>query len=292
MRYAITHRTTYLYDSPVDLADHVAYLRPRPFAGQTVLRCDLRVVPEPTRLMSHRDHFGNAVDVFRIETEHEALEVTMHAEIEVDLPAPPATPAWETVRDDLNVAFPAGVEAAEFVHPSPLVKSAPEALSYVRPSVTPGRPILDLALDVTRRIKRDFVYAPGSTDIATPLAEVFEGRRGVCQDFAHVQIASLRALGLPAAYVSGYIRTHRRAGAEDLRGADATHAWVAVWWGREAGWVHLDPTNDLMARDEHVVLAWGRDFADVSPLRGIILGGGEHSYSVAVEVKPLAATGA
>jgi transglutaminase-like putative cysteine protease len=143
-----------------------------------------------------------------------------------------------------------------------------------------------------RRIKREFTYAPGSTDIATPLAQVFEQRRGVCQDFAHVQIAGLRALGLAAAYVSGYIRTTPRPGTAGLRGADETHAWVAVWCGAEAGWVHLDPTNDLIARDQHLVLAWGRDFADVSPLRSMILGGGEHSYSVAVEVRPLQHTGA
>jgi len=287
LRYSVTHRTSYEYASPVDLADHVAYLRPRQFGGQRVRSCELQVDPQPTSLKSHLDHYGNAVDVFRIEAGHEALAVTMRAEIEVELPLPPATPAWESIRDDLVAAFPVDVEASEFVHPSPLVRPTPEALRYAAASASAGRPVLDLARDLTRRIKRDFTYAPGSTDIATPLAEVFAKRRGVCQDFAHVEIACLRGLGLAAGYVSGYIRTHRRAGAPDLRGADATHAWVAVWCGREAGWVHLDPTNDLMARDEHLVLAWGRDFADVSPLRGMILGGGEHSYSVAVDVIPL-----
>ena len=154
-------------------------------------------------------------------------------------------------------------------------------------SFTPGRPILEAARELTTRIKADFEYHPGATDISTPLREVFAGKAGVCQDFAHVMIAALRAHGLAAAYISGYIRTVHSADDIALRGADASHAWVAVWCGEPAGWVHLDPTNDLVASEDHVAVAWGRDFSDVSPLRGVILGGDSHSYGVAVTLVPM-----
>ena len=159
---------------------------------------------------------------------------------------------------------------------------------YGAQSLTPGRPILAAARELTSRIKADFEYDPDATDISTPLGEVFAGKAGVCQDFAHVEIAALRAHGLAAGYVSGYIRTVHSKEEITLRGADASHAWVAVWCGAAAGWVHLDPTNDLVAKEDHVVVAWGRDFSDVSPLRGVILGGGSHSYGVAVTLVPTA----
>jgi transglutaminase-like putative cysteine protease len=288
MRYAVSHRTSYQYASAVDLADHIAYLRPRPFPGQRVDHVALQIDPKPASRSDFVDHFGNAVDVFRIEAGHRVLTVNLQAEIEVELPPPPQqTPAWESVRDDLAAPFPTAVEAAELALPSPLIGVSDTAWAYGARSFPAGRPILEGALELTHRIRQDFTYAPGSTDVATPLATVLEQRKGVCQDFAHVELAALRSLGLAAGYVSGYIRTHRRPGQADLRGADATHAWIAVWCGAPAGWVHLDPTNGLVARDEHIVLAWGRDFSDVSPLRGMILGGGEHFYSVAVEVRPL-----
>jgi transglutaminase-like putative cysteine protease len=214
----------------------------------------------------------------------------MRSQVEVSLPAPPdpaATPAWETVRTALSAAFPASVTAAEFLHASPLVAIGPEALAYAQPSFPAGRPVLAGALDLIRRIRGDFTYSPGATDISTPLDEVFARRVGVCQDFAHVAIAALRALGLAVGYVSGYIRTYHRADGAALRGADASHAWIAVWCGPEAGWVHVDPTNDLIVRDEHVIVAWGRDFSDVSPVRGVILGGGAHHYGVSVDLRPL-----
>lgn len=290
MRYAVSHRTSYRYATTVDLAQHIAHLRPRSFPGQTVSACSLLVEPMPPALTTHTDHFGNHVDSFRIDEAHTALVIEMCSEVEVSLPAPPdprSTPPWEDIRAALAVAFPASVTAAEFVHASPLVAIGPEALAYAQPSFPAGRPILTGALDLIRRIHDDFTYTPGATDISTPLNEVFSRRVGVCQDFAHVGIAALRALGLPAGYVSGYIRTYPRAGAAALRGADASHAWLAVWCGPEAGWLHLDPTNDLIARDEHVIVAWGRDFSDVSPVRGMILGGGKHHYGVSVDLHPL-----
>ncbi len=291
MRYRVSHRTTYRYSHTVDLAQHLAHLRPRSLSGQAVMYCDVSVEPTADERATHTDHFGNEVDSFRIDTAHEELVVEMRADIEVSLPVPPpaeTTPAWTALRDAFAAPFPAEIEAEEFVHPSPLVTPDDAALAYAIPSFPEGATILQGARDLTRRIRADFVYTPGATDISTPLAEVFARRVGVCQDFAHVQIAALRALGLPAAYVSGYIRTYRDPARAELRGADASHAWVAVWCGAEAGWVHLDPTNDLVAHEEHVIVAWGRDFADVSPVRGIILGGGQHTYGVEVELVPLA----
>ena len=178
------------------------------------------------------------------------------------------------------------VEASEFVYESALVPTVEALRDYGAQSFTAGRPILEAARELTSRIKADFTYQPGATDISTPLAEVFAGKSGVCQDFAHVEIAALRAHGLAAGYVSGYIRTVHSRSELALRGADASHAWVAVWCGEAVGWVHLDPTNDLVAQEDHVAVAWGRDFADVSPLRGVILGGDSHTYSVGVTLVP------
>jgi transglutaminase-like putative cysteine protease len=209
----------------------------------------------------------------------------------VKFPDPPPaqdTPPWEDIRKALGgEGFPTPIEASEFVYDSPLVPTDDAALrAYGATSLTPGRPILEAARELTTRIRHDFEYHPGATDISTPLDEVFEGKAGVCQDFAHVMIAALRAHGLAAGYVSGYIRTVNSKEEAALRGADASHAWVAVWCGAAAGWVHLDPTNDLVASQDHVAIAWGRDFSDVSPLRGVILGGGRHAYSVAVTLVP------
>jgi transglutaminase-like putative cysteine protease len=290
MRYAVSHRTSYRYDTTVDLAQHIAHLRPRSFPGQSVADCALLVDPPPPARITHTDHFGNLVDSFRIEQAHTVLIIEMRSRVDVVLPAPPdpvSTPPWEDVRASLAAAFPASASAAEFTHASPLVAIGEEAIAYARPSFPAGRPILSGALDLIRRIRADFSYTPGATDISTPLDEVFARRVGVCQDFAHVGIAALRALGLAAGYVSGYIRTYSRPGGAELRGADASHAWIAVWCGPETGWIHLDPTNDLVVRDEHVTVAWGRDFSDVSPVRGMILGGGTHHYGVSVELRAL-----
>jgi transglutaminase-like putative cysteine protease len=291
MRYAVSHRTSYRYAASVDLAQHIAHLRPRIFPGQSVSQCTLMVYPPPSACTTHTDHFGNQVDSFRIDEAHTELVIDMRSRVDVALPPPPdplATPAWENIRDSLADAFPASVTAAEFVHGSPLVAASPPALAYARPSFPDSRPILMGALDLIRRIRAEFAYMPGATDVSTPLQEVFARRVGVCQDFAHVGIAALRAVGLPAGYVSGYIRTWHKDSDTALRGADASHAWIAVWCGPAAGWVHLDPTNDLIVRDEHVIVAWGRDFSDVSPVRGMILGGGAHDYGVSVELTPLA----
>ncbi len=290
MRYLLTHRTTYSYASSVDSAHHIAHLRAREFPGQKVISIDLETSPDPALAVQHLDHFGNHIDIYRIDTPHQRFDIEVRAAIDVRFPDPPpaaATPRWEEVRAALNGdGFPVPVEASEFVYESALVPTVEALRDYGAQSFTAGRPILEAARELTSRIKADFTYQPGATDISTPLAEVFAGKSGVCQDFAHVEIAALRAHGLAAGYVSGYIRTVHSRSELALRGADASHAWVAVWCGEAAGWVHLDPTNDLVAREDHVAVAWGRDFADVSPLRGVILGGDSHTYSVAVTLMP------
>jgi transglutaminase-like putative cysteine protease len=290
MHYLLSHRTSYSYASTVDSAHHIAHLRARAFPGQKVSDISVATNPRPARSSQHLDHFGNHIDIYQIDQPHTRFDIEVRAAIEVRFPDPPpanSTPRWEDVRTALaGNGFPVPVEASEFVHESPLVPEVEALRAYGAQSFAAGRPILEAARELTSRIKADFEYDPGATDISTPLADVFAGRAGVCQDFAHVEIAALRAHGLAARYVSGYIRTVHSKDEIALRGADASHAWIAVWCGAEAGWVHLDPTNDLVAKEDHVVVAWGRDFGDVSPLRGVILGGDSHSYGVAVTLVP------
>jgi transglutaminase-like putative cysteine protease len=290
MHYLLSHRTTYSYASSVDSAHHIAHLRAREFPGQTVTSIGITAHPAPSMAVQHVDHFGNHIDILRIDQPHQRFDIEVRAAIDVSFPVPPPanqTPPWEAIAKALaGDGFPQPVEASEFVYDSPLVPAEPAIAAYGAQSLKPGRPILEAACELTRRIKADFDYHPGATDISTALHEVFAGKAGVCQDFAHVMIAALRAHGLAAAYVSGYIRTVHAQEEIALRGADASHAWVAVWCGDKAGWIHLDPTNDLVAHEDHVAVAWGRDFSDVSPLRGVILGGESHVYSVAVTLVP------
>jgi transglutaminase-like putative cysteine protease len=285
MKYRLRHRTSYHYATPVDLAAHLLHLRPREFAHQHVVETVLHSAPRPIRESEAIDHFGNRVSRIFIEQGHTGFEVTAEALVEVEFPPPPAaedTPPWESV-----VAAAQAGEAAEFTFASPMVPMLAEARDYAAESFPPGRPVLEGLLELNGRIRRDFAFRPGATTIWTPVEQLFRRREGVCQDFSHLMIAALRALGLPARYVSGYIRTYPAPGTTGLRGADQSHAWVAAWQGAEHGWIDLDPTNDLVVHDEHVVLAWGRDFGDVSPVRGVILGGGRHSLAVSVELAPV-----
>lgn len=290
MKYLLSHRTSYSYARTVDSAHHIAHLQPREFPGQSVSTTTIVAHPEPALVRTHFDHFGNHIGIYRIDKPHTRFDIEVRASVEVKFPDPPPaarTPPWEDVRKALaGDGFPDAIEASEFVHESPLVPLDSAIRDYAAQSLKPGRSILEAARELASRIKADFEYHPGATDISTPLDEVFKGKAGVCQDFAHVMIASLRAHGLAAGYVSGYIRTTHSKEEIALRGADASHAWVAVWCGDNAGWVHLDPTNDLVASEDHVAVAWGRDFSDVSPLRGVILGGGAHSYGVDVTLIP------
>jgi transglutaminase-like putative cysteine protease len=288
MRYAVRHVTAYSYDEPVDLASHMLHLTPRALPGQAVLSACLRASPAPARVSRTDDHFGNQVTWLFLDQSHQHFEVIVEAEVEVAFAAPPppgATPAWETLVAGLRAGAVGTRQAAEFTFDSPLAPADYTAGLYARQSFPAGRPVLAGLLDLTQRIRRDFTFRTGVTTVVTPVKRVLRQRAGVCQDFAHVMVAGLRALGLPARYVSGYLRTRPPPGKLARHGADQSHAWVGAWLGPEMGWVDLDPTNDLVVQDEHVVLAWGRDYGDISPVRGVILGGGEHSVTVGVDLE-------
>jgi len=283
MMYRVLHVTTYRYDKPVDLASHLLHLKPRALAGQRVMQARIRCLPPPDHATETHDHFGNATTRIFLAAPHQHFEVTAESLVSVDFaPPPPAdeTPPWEQV-----AAEAASSEAAEFLFSSGHAPALAAAADYARPCFTPGRPILAALLHLNSRITDEFRFQAGVTSTSTKVEETLRMRRGVCQDFTHLMLAALRGLGLPARYMSGYVRTKPPPGQKRRRGADQSHAWVGAWLGAEHGWVGLDPTNAIVVRDEHVVLAWGRDFADISPLRGVILGGGAHRLSVSVDLE-------
>ncbi|MBX7198266.1 MAG: transglutaminase family protein [Rhodospirillaceae bacterium] len=296
-RYAVRHETRYTYSLPVDIGMHIARLSPVNNALQRRIEHSLDVTPTPAWAMAFSDHFGNGLHHFSIETAHTEFAVVQKTLVEVTAPTwtpESAAPAWETVRDGLRAdAFPEYPEAAEFIYASPLVPIDPAATAYAAGSFAPGATMIAAAFDLAKRIKQDFAYAPGSTTITTPVSEIMERRHGVCQDFTHAMLSGLRGLGLPARYVSGYLKTHAAQPQPDAKpdeklvGADASHAWVSVWCGPEIGWLEFDPTNALMVAEEHIAVAYGRDFTDVTPLRGLITGGGGHTLTVAVKVEAL-----
>ena len=286
IRYRVRHATVYRYSELVSMSHNVVRLSPADSGGQRCLRHELTVSPTPAVSASRDDAFGNRVGSFTVQESHSELTVRAVSEVEVRAATLPAiTPAWEAVRDRVRLAGdPAALAASEFRFDSPLVPTSSDAAAYAAPSFPPGRPLGAALIDLTTRINHDFAYVSGATSIATPVADVLRERKGVCQDFAQVMIACLRSLGLAARYVSGYLDTGRGAG-DKLVGADASHAWVAAFCpGVDGDWLHLDPTNDCIASDRHIVVAAGRDFSDVSPIKGIIFGGGPHTISVAVEV--------
>jgi len=292
--YAIRHETRYAYGETVDIGLHILRLTPLAISGQQLRDYRLSITPEPSRNVAFRDHFGNAVHHVAIERPHDSFAVVLDAEVEIGRPDPKKLadgPAWGSVAQSMRAdGMPARPDVAEFSYASPLAAAEQAATAYAAASFPAGRGIVAGLRDLNQRIRRDFAYLPGATDISTPIATVMQTRKGVCQDFAHVMIAGLRGLGLPARYASGYLRTYPPPGVTERRGADASHAWVSAWCGDALGWIDFDPTNDLIVRDEHIVVAYGRDFADVTPLRGVILGGGAHKLDVAVTVTPLAAS--
>jgi transglutaminase-like putative cysteine protease len=287
MTYRVTHTTSYTYSSAVALCHNLVHLTPRHGPRQACLDSELQVNPVPAVLKPHLDFFGNRATYFTIEQPHERLTVSAVSLTEVMPFTPPTldeTPSWESVRDRLKTDLsPHGLEARQFVFESPYVKIDAALAAYAAPSFPPGRPLLAAARELTERIQADFRYDSKATTVHTPLQEVFRLRRGVCQDFAHLQIGCLRSLGLAARYVSGYLRTNTPPGQPRLRGADASHAWLSVYC-LDLGWIDLDPTNNLIPSDTHILLAWGRDYDDVSPIKGVNLGGGRHSVRVAVDV--------
>ena len=287
MRYRVRHTTSYEYSEPVSICHNEARLVPRQTPFQRPLSTRLAVEPAAPSLTPDTDYFGNVVYFFTLEETHLRLSVTATSEIELtpfEVPALALSPAWDNVRDRVRRdRSPEGLRAYELTLDSPHVRKAANLYDYAERSFPPGRPLLDAVFDLTRRIREDFAYEPGSTTIATPLDRVLESRQGVCQDFAHLQIGMLRTMGLPARYVSGYVHTSPPPGKPRLTGADASHAWLSAWCPGY-GYVDFDPTNGSIPSDEHLTLAWGRDFSDTSPLRGVILGGGQHVVRVGVEV--------
>ncbi|SFK19701.1 transglutaminase family protein [Methylocapsa palsarum] len=290
MIYDVRHVTTYEYGSTVTFSHCALRLLPNDAPGQTVLSSELSVDPEPSQIEERICFFGNRVTSLTISAEHQELIVTARTSLEIDrapAPAPDSTLSFEAVREQAFDTESLDKDSpAHFLHPSRFVPRFQPAADYAKTCFLDGRPVLAGAVELMRRIRADFKYDTKATVVSTPIWEAFEKRRGVCQDFAHIMIAGLRGLGLPAAYVSGYIRTIPPPGKKRLEGADAMHAWVSVWCGGDAGWIDLDPTNSMMIGNDHIVLAKGRDYADISPVAGIILGTSEQDVDVQVDVVP------
>jgi transglutaminase-like putative cysteine protease len=290
MTYNIIHRTLYEYAAPVTVSHHVARLEPRTTATQERDNFSLKIFPEPALRKSRPDYFGNRLCFFTIQQVHSRLEIITASRVTVRAEKPSVNESaapWESVAEMFrDPVSPEVVEPYQFIFDSPQVRASLELADYAAQSFPAGTPLLQGTRDLTRRIFSDFKYDSKATTVATPLEEVWDKRRGVCQDFAHLGIACLRSLGLPARYVSGYLRTCPPRGGEQLVGADASHAWFAVFCPG-TGWVDFDPTNNLQPAEEHITVAYGRDFGDVSPVAGILTGGGKHVVKVAVEVKEI-----
>lgn len=287
MKLQVIHRTLYQYHDAVTTSHHEARLSPRESENQRTLKHDLVITPEPEMRRRRFDYFGNRTIHFSIAEPHNELEVRATSVVEIN-PARPvdlsAAPAWESVRDRLRSDRRRDMlDAYAMCFESSLIARDNTVRAYAMESFDEGRPLLSAAYDLMGRIHRDFTYDPAATDVSTPLTTLLEKRRGVCQDFAHLAIGCLRCMGLPARYVSGYLLTRPPPGKTKLVGADASHAWFSTFVP-EYGWVDFDPTNNLIPGSEHITLAYGRDFADVTPIRGVILGGGQHELSVAVDV--------
>jgi transglutaminase-like putative cysteine protease len=292
--YDVSHRTIFVYSQQVSISHHVLHLLPRENPRQVCLRSSLVVQPAPTVRTEGLDYFGNPVTHLMVQDPHNRLLVHASSQVEVQVPSPVAlerTPSWETVARAIEEArSPAALEAAQFAFDSPYAAGIDETYAFARECFPPDTPVLAGAMAMTARIFEEFEYQGGVTDVSTPVADVLSQRRGVCQDFAHLQIACLRSLGLAARYVSGYLLTRPPPGQEKLVGSDASHAWIAVW-SPDVGWVDFDPTNNMIPGDEHISLGWGRDYGDVSPINGFMIGGGSHEIQVAVDVNPAASAG-
>jgi len=285
--YRVTHRTTYRYEEEVSASYGQMHLLPRTADGQTCRTTRVAIDPAPDDLRERVDFFGNRAAFFAIHSEHTSLTVTTTSDLSVNREAVGLLGGqpWEQVRD--RTASPTiedGWEPTDFLIDSPLVAASPALVDYAGESFTPGRPVLEALLDLAQRIHADFEYEPGSTSVTTTVGDVLAARKGVCQDFAHLTIGCLRSLGLAARYVSGYLETEPPAGQERLQGTDVSHAWAALWMP-ESGWVDVDPTNRQFVDDRYVTTAWGRDYADVPPIKGVIFTKGlEHELDVVVDV--------
>ena len=290
MIYNIHHRTIYESSAPITFARCVLRLTPRSSREQTVFHASVTVSPAPARTLSRIGPFGEPVHTMVVEKPTTKLVIDARSRVDVHT-APMESlfngPAWETIRASSFETTDIGTESpASYLYPTARTPLLPQITDYARQSFAAGRPIVEAASELMRRMRADFVYDSEATTVATPIAEAFALRHGVCQDFTQIMIAALRGLGLPAAYVSGYLRTIPPPGKPRLEGADATHAWVRVWCGPDDGWIGFDPTNAILARDDHITLAIGRDYADIAPVDCIILSAGEQELEVEVDVVP------
>ena len=290
MKYLITHKTDYEYSTPVKVCHNVMMLSPRETATVRCLSHGMTIDPPPQVRSSLIDTFGNRVELFSVEESHDALAITSSSEVEVEFRPwieGVNTPPWNAVIAAVNDRRdPNWHEAVQFLFDSPRIRRSDIFAAYARQSFGDGVPIVAAAADLTHRINVDFTYDTTATHVNTPSKTAFADRNGVCQDFAHVAVACLRSIGVPARYVSGYLRTFPPPGEARMIGADESHAWFALYCGPELGWVDFDPTNDCFASIGHIPVAWGRDYDDVVPIKGVFLGGGEHTLSVSVDVRP------
>jgi transglutaminase-like putative cysteine protease len=287
MIYDVRHRTLITYELLVTEAHHVLHLIPRNFSRQRRTSASLIVEPEPSQLSINEDYFGNVTHHLTIQEPHDKLLLESVSRVEVQGFGQKllldASPPWKSIAGQLASGERQAIAVQQYIYDSPLVVVTDAVRDYARSSFIAGRPVLAVAMELTERIFDEFEYQGGVSDVSTPVGKVLEMRQGVCQDFAHLQLACLRSFGIAARYVSGYLLTHPLPGQPKLVGADASHAWVAVWAG-EAGWVDFDPTNRLIPGDEHITVGWGRDYSDVSPTNGFIVGGGAHEVHVSVDV--------
>ena len=289
MNYRIRHETRYVYAEPTAVSYNEIRLSPLNLPSQTLINKRLSVTPRPSEITERIDYFGNPTWFVAIDQPHNRMTVRAESHVRIDRPSDvmaiyPSLP-WEDARDQpRTLGDPEATAALEFILDSPLIEAEAELEAYARPSFAPGRPLMEAVFDLMRRIYQDFKFKPGTTDTATPLSEVLAHRQGVCQDFAQLGIGCLRSLGLPARYVSGYIETLPPPGKEKLKGADASHAWFSAYLPG-FGWIDFDPTNNQIPSDQHIIVAYGRDFSDVTPIKGVIFGAGQHELSVAVDVE-------
>lgn len=289
MKYTIEHTTAYTYLEPVSLCHNIARLMPRNSGEQICKNTTIHIRPQPDRINEYEDFFGNKVIYFSIEKEHWELTVLVTSEVErmesghcrpIDYPiAGLEEVKTELLNPDVDV-----IDIKQYLFVTPMTSWNEKILQYAMQSFLPGRSVFEATNDLTHRIYKDFEYKPGHTTIATPLSVVMKERKGVCQDFAHLAIACLRSIGLPARYVSGYIETISPEGVEKLIGSDASHAWFSVYIPK-MGWIDFDPTNNCIVSDQHITIGWGRDYADIAPMEGIILSSGSHELTVSVDVK-------
>jgi transglutaminase-like putative cysteine protease len=289
MHYKISHRTTYRYGSPVSMGNHVACLKPRSYEQNRLIENTLRISPAPATLTERVDYFGNVLWFFTVQEPHQELMVESQSDVlrtRGAFDAQTSLPWEESSHLLAEDHSPEGLDAYQYQFESPRIRIRPDFAAYALESFTAGRRMAEALLELTSRIHQDFRFDSKATTVRSTTEEVFKKRGGVCQDFAHVQIACLRSINVAARYVSGYLRTYPPPGKPRAIGADASHAWVSAYC-RGAGWLDMDPTNDIAPTDGHVTVAWGRDYGDVSPLRGLILGGGGHQLRVEVDMEPV-----